>query len=219
MISPRRRNPGSGFTLIELLVAIALMGTLLAALLSFVFSMTEIWGQSGEKRLFDQHVSAVTQHIDAMLRRAALPAAGQSQSEAFSIRELRTPSYGTLTGLTFTLTEGDRLMSWGNSTPAPLVNCTMGLTSNQGLVLFWRSALEEDEEAVHETPVTTLITELTFNYYDQDSGNWRSDTKPRRGTDNHWLVPEQLVLHFAYGELKAERTLTLPLAPGGLPIF
>ena len=37
--------PRAGFTLIELLVAIAMMATLLAALLSFVFSITEIWGQ------------------------------------------------------------------------------------------------------------------------------------------------------------------------------
>jgi hypothetical protein len=187
-------------------------------LLSFVFSMTEIWGGSGEKRLLDQHVNAATQHLESMLRRAALPSSGRLHAEPFSIHEIRTPSYGTVTGLVFELIEGDRLLHWGN-TPAPLVTCTLGLVSNQGLVIFWRSLLEEDEASIHETAITPLITDLTYNYYDQDGGTWRNERNVRRGSENRWQVPEQIVLQFTYGKLQTTRTITLPLAPGGAPVF
>ncbi len=41
---PRRR----GFTLLELMVSLALMGLVIIGLYSFIFAMTEIWGQGRE---------------------------------------------------------------------------------------------------------------------------------------------------------------------------
>src|SRR5262245_29771708 len=49
----------SGFTLLEILLAVALVGLVLVALNTFVFSMGELWGQRSEVRLFEQHVRAV----------------------------------------------------------------------------------------------------------------------------------------------------------------
>jgi prepilin-type N-terminal cleavage/methylation domain-containing protein len=208
----------AGFTLIELLVAIAMMATLLAALLSFVFSMTEIWGQGSEKRLFEQHVAAVTQHLESMLRRAALPVAGDAPAEAFSVREIRTPSSGNVTGLSFILSDGDRLLNWGG-TPAPLTECTLEVVDGNGLMIFWRSRLEEDEDAIHETVVSPLITQLGYHYYDADTRQWRSETRLRRNSSNLWMVPEQIVVQFTHDKQTATRVLTLPLAPGGVPLF
>ena len=51
---------------------------LMTALLTFVFSMGAIWGRGGEKRLFEQHVNAVTRHVESLLRRAAWPRGGPS---------------------------------------------------------------------------------------------------------------------------------------------
>ena len=210
--------PRAGFTLIELLVAIAMMATLLAALLSFVFSMTEIWGQGSEKRLFEQHVAAVTLHLESMLRRAALPVAGNASAEAFSVHEIRTPSNGTVTGLNFTLSGGDRLLQWGG-TPAPMTTCTLGVDAGNGLIIYWRSQLEEDEDAIHETLVSPLITQLSYNYYDADTRRWSSDTRLRRTSGNLWLVPEQIVVQITHDQQTAVRVLTLPLAPIGVPLF
>jgi prepilin-type N-terminal cleavage/methylation domain-containing protein len=218
MKSPPTFSRRAGFTLIELLVAIAMMATLLAALLSFVFSMTEIWGQGSEKRLFEQHVAAATQHLESMLRRAALPVAGDAPAEAFSVHEIRTPSNGNLTGLSFTLSGGDRLLNWGG-TPAPMTICTLGVSSGNGLIIYWHSALEEDEDAMHETVVSPLITQLSYNYYDADGRSWRNETRLRRGGNNLWMVPEQIVVQFTHDKQTAVRVLTLPLAPGGVPLF
>ena len=61
-----------GFTLLETLLASALLGALLLALNFFVFSMAEIWGQGSERRLFEQHVRAVTREVEELIRTAAL---------------------------------------------------------------------------------------------------------------------------------------------------
>lgn len=220
---PRRPTRSSAlpsraaFTLIELIAALALMAMLLTALLTFVLSMSEIWGGSGEKRLFEQHVNAVTYHLNAMLRRAALPSAGRGPNEPFVIRQVRAPNGGTLEGLGFFLSSGDRLLSW-NGQPAPLTECTLGFERNQGLILYWRSELEEDSDAIHETPLSPFITNLTYDYRDENTGSWRDYPSLQRN-GNLWRVPEQIVLQFKHGELTATRTITLPLAPGGLPLF
>lgn len=216
-MNAHRHNSRRAFTLIELLASIALMALLLTALLTFVLSMSEIWGGSGERRLFEQHVNAVTQHLDAMLRRAALPSAGHTAAEAFTIREVRAPNGGTVDGLSFTLVGGDRLLSW-NGQPAPLTVCTLGFDRTDGLTLYWRSELEEDEDAIHETPLSPFIDGFSYNYLDESSGNWR-DTPQLQRNGERWRVPEQIVLHFKHGDLEAARTLTLPLAPSGLPLF
>ncbi|MCC6416427.1 MAG: prepilin-type N-terminal cleavage/methylation domain-containing protein [Opitutaceae bacterium] len=207
----------AAFTLIELLAALALMAMLLTALLTFVLSMSEIWGGSGEKRLFEQHVNAVTHHLDTMLRRAALPSAGHAPAEPFAVREIRAPDDDKVDGLEFFLASGDRLLSW-NGQPAPLVTCTLGFRRDQGLTLFWRSELEEDEAAVHETPLSPFINSLSYFYRDEATGQWRDYPDLQRHGD-HWRVPEQIVLQFKHGDLTATRALTLPLAPGGLPLF
>lgn len=208
----------SGFTLIELLVALALMAMLMTALLSFVFSMTEIWGEGGGKRLFTQHVNAVTRHVESMMRHATLPTAGHATNEAFSFVEVRTPRAGNVNGLTFTLAEGDRLIRWDDNI-VPFAEITLGIDRQQGLVLYWRSQLEEEKDTWREKAVTPLVTSLSYDYYDKDSKRWSTETTPQRSRDGLWRVPERLTLHFEHGDLKADRTITLPLAPGGQPIL
>lgn len=212
------KNSRRGMTLIELLVAMVLMAALLVALLSFVFSMTEIWGQGGERRLFAQHVDAVTRHVESMLRRAALPSAGGVAAEAFSVREIRPPGQGRIIGLCFTLNDGDRLLTWFGQ-PVPLTECVLSVEPNRGLIIHWRSALEAEEDDWRDEPVTALITAIEYRHLDTRMGNWRTETTPQRSGNGGWLVPEQIVLRFAHGKQTAERVLTLPLAPDGAPLF
>ncbi|MBI3878047.1 MAG: prepilin-type N-terminal cleavage/methylation domain-containing protein, partial [Verrucomicrobia bacterium] len=69
-MTPRRQS--RGFSLVEILLAVALLGALLLSLNVFIFSMSEIWGQNADKRLFEQHVRAVTRHVDRLVRGAAI---------------------------------------------------------------------------------------------------------------------------------------------------
>lgn len=218
----RTKFPGArrGFTLIELLLAITIMAMLLVALFSFVFSMGEIWGQGSEKRLFEQHVNAVTRHLEAMFRRATLPLGATAAAEPFTIREVRTATGGTGDLLGFDLADGDGLLVWpGPSLPG--VQCSLGLEANRGLLLYWQSTLElhHDTEPPRTVLVSPFVTGITYFYRDPDTGAWRSDAAPLKSAEGHWRVPDSIKLTFTHAGATAERTLTLPARNGALPLF
>ena len=209
-----------GFTLVELLLAISIMAMLLVALFTFVFSMGEIWGHGSEKRLFEQHVNAVTRHLEAMFRRAALPIGTSAPAEAFTIREVRTGSAGTANLLGFDLADGDRMLIW-NGPPLPEVQCSLGIESNRGLMLYWQSKLELNRatEPPRAVLVSPFVTKIDYFYRDDDTGSWRSDTAPQKSVEGHWRVPDTIKLTFVHAGATAERTLTLPARNGAMPLF
>ncbi len=209
-----------GFTLVELLMAIAIMAMLLVALFTFVFSMGEIWGRGSEKRLFEQHVNAVTRHLEAMFRRATLPVGAASPTEPFTIREVRTATGGTGDLLGFDLAAGDRLLVW-NGPALPEVQCSLGLETKRGLLLYWQSKLElkHDTEPPRAVLVSPFVTRIDYFYREADTGSWRSETAPRKTAEGHWRVPDSIKLTFAHAGATAERTLTLPALNGALPLF
>lgn len=214
--SGRRR----GFTLVELLMAIAIMAMLLVALFTFVFSMGEIWGHGSEKRLFEQHVNAVTRHLEAMFRRAMLPVGATSAAEPFTIREVRTATGATGDLLGFSLAGGDRILVW-NGPPLPEVQCSLGLENRRGLMLYWQSALElkHETEPPRAVLVSPFVTRIDYFYREDDTGSWRSEAAPRKTAEGHWRVPDSIRLTFAHAGATAERTLTLPALNGALPLF
>jgi prepilin-type N-terminal cleavage/methylation domain-containing protein len=213
-------GPRRGFTLVELLLAIAIMAMLLVALFTFVFSMGEIWGHGSEKRLFEQHVNAVSRHLEAMLRRASLPIGGTSTVEPFTIREVHALSGGTLSLLGFDLADGDRLLVWTGS-PLPDVECSLGIESNRGLMLYWVSKLEirRESDPPRTVLVSPFVTKLDYYYRDADSGAWHNANTPQKSSEGHWLVPDSIKLTFAHGGVTVERTLMLPARNGALPLF
>lgn len=213
------RTGESGFTLIELLLAMALLTMLVTALLIFVFSMGEIWGRGGGKRLFEQHVNAVTRHVESLLRRASWPRGAGSTGEPFAVQEVRPVSGQSAPLLGFELLDGDRLLDWPED-PLPEVRCHLAVERDRGLVLHWQSLLERD---AHEKPprtvlVSPLVTGLAYAYQDPNTGSWHTEQNLRKNSANEWLLPDRLVLTFKQEGFEAVREVTLPLA-GGPPLF
>jgi len=213
----KRVHPrAAAFTLVELLLALALLTMLVTALLTFVFSMGEIWGRGSEKRLFEQHVNAVSRHVESLLRRAAWPRGGGATAEPYAVREIRPATGPTVNLLGFDLLDGDRLLVWPDQ-PLPEVRCYLAVERERGLVLHWQSQLEQ--EAGTKPPRTALIsplvTRLAYEYQDPKSGTWRTETELRKSSSNEWLLPDRLLLAFKQGTYEAEREITLP--PGGSP--
>ncbi len=222
-MKPRDRfpaGPASGFTLIELLLALALLAMLVAALFSFVFSMGEIWGRGGDKRLFEQHVNAVTRHVESLLQRAAWPRSGTGSAEPFAVDEVRTTVGARADLLGFELLDGDRLMEWPEN-PLPEVRCHLAQEGNRGLVLYWQSLLEEDvaQKPPRSALISPLVTKLAYAYYDAAGRSWRIEPGLRKNNAGEWLLPDRLVLAFKHGTFEASRELTLPAGGGGLPEF
>lgn len=218
-MSVLRPRAARGFTLIELLLALALLTMLMTALLTFVFSMGEIWGRGGEKRLFEQHVNAVSRHVESLLRRAAWPRGGSAQAEPFAVHDVRPANGPSASLLGFDLLDGDRLLQWPGQ-PLPEVRCHLAQQRDRGLVIYWQSLLEQDMDTKppRETLVSPLVTQLAYAYQDPSSGSWRTEQLLRKNNAGEWLLPDRLILTFKQGTYEAVRELTLPLG-GSPPLF
>lgn len=209
------------FTLLEILVAVALLGALLLALNVFVFSMGEIWGRNSEQRLFDQHVRAVTRHVENLLRTATLsPGALAGLGHPLSVQEIRVPAGATEPVLTFDLPEGDRLLAWPEQ-PLPDVVCALAAHPDQGLVLYWRSRLENHfaDQPFRATVLSSFGTALSYDYYQPDFKTWQRQTALQKERDGRWRLPDRLTLRFVHRQMSAETTVALPAANDGLPAF
>lgn len=216
----RPARSARAFTLLEVLLALALVGLLLVAMNTFVFSMGELWGRGTEVRLFERHVRAVSRWLEHELRAAALPPAARANSSPIAPQEIRPQAGLTEKLLTFELPGGGRLFAWPER-PLPEVMCSLQARQGEGLVLLWHSRLERNFEtdAPRETVVTPFVTALTYDYYDADTRRWTTETTLKSDSQNQVLTPQRLRVKFAYGKLTRESVVTLPAPGEGLPVF
>lgn len=216
----RARRTARGFTLLEILLALALVALLLMSLNTFVFSMSELWGQRTESRLFDQHVRAVTRFLERELRAASLPPAAQPNSTPIALQEIRPQNGLTEKMLTFELPAGSRLFNWPER-PLPEVVCSFQARPEEGLVLLWHSRLEKDfeTEAPRESVLTPLVSALSYDYYDADSNRWTTETALKMDSQGQPMTPRRLRLKFTYAKMTRESVVTLPVPGEGLPLF
>jgi prepilin-type N-terminal cleavage/methylation domain-containing protein len=209
------------FTILEVLVAIALVGLVLVALNTFIFSMGELWGKGSDSRLFDQHVRAVTRFLERELRTAGFPPNVIRGTAAFAARETRAASGLSAPLLTFELAEGSRLLVWPD-TPLPEVVCALAVRDGAGLLLLWQSRLETrfEEDPPRETVISPLVTGIRYEYYEADFKSWRSESLPRRVRSGEgYEAPQRLRLTFSHGAFTRESTVSLPVVEEGLPLF
>ena len=210
----------SAFTLLELLLALALVGLLLVAMNTMIFSMGELWGRGTEPRLLDQHVRAVTRFLENELRASALPPAARPGVTPIGLEEIRPQSGLMEKMLTFELPAGSRLFDWPEQ-PLPEVICSLQARTNEGLVLLWHSRLEKDFETQtpRETLVTPFVTALAYDYYDADSKRWSTETSLKLNPQGQPLTPQRIRLKFNHGKLAREGVITLPTPGQALPAF
>ncbi len=209
---------GRGFTMIETLVAAALLGALLLALNFFVFSMAEIWGQGAERRLFEQHVRAVTREVEALLRQAALPpVAGETPVFA---REIRLEDGRRVTALTFELPSGAARLPW-RTVALPDVVCSLVQQEGRGLMLYWHSRLEENfnDAAPRAFELSAFGRKIMLEYAESDGAIWRTYDQLQRNSAGQWTMPRRLRLTFEHGKMQTETVVVLPPSPGALPHF
>lgn len=215
-----RRHAARAFTLLEILLALALVSLVLVSMNSFVFSMGELWGRNTDRRLFEQHVRAVTRFLENELRAAALPPAARADSTPFAVQEVRPQSGMMENMLTFELPAGSRLFNWPER-PLPEVVCSFQVRPNEGLVVLWHSRLEKNFETdpPRETVVTPLVSALAYDYWDADLKRWTTETQVKMDSQNRPLTPNRLRLNFAYNRITRESIVTLPTPGQALPAF
>jgi prepilin-type N-terminal cleavage/methylation domain-containing protein len=208
------------FTLMEILLALALVALLLISLNTFVFSMSELWGQKTEPRLFEQHMRAVTRFLERELRAAALPPAARANSTPIALQEIQ-PQNGMMEKmLTFELPAGSRLLNWPGQ-PLPEVVCSFQARANEGLVMLWHSRLEKNFETdpPRETLITPLVSGLKYDYYDADTKRWTTETTVKTDPQGQPMTPHRLRLKFTYAKMERESVVALPTPGEALPAF
>ena len=219
-IGNRRSKIPRAFTLLEILLSLALVGLMLVALNTFIFSMGELWGKNTDVRLFEQHVRAVTRGLERELRAATLPPAARANASPVAPQEIR-PSGGVSDNLlTFELPAGTRLVTWPG--PAlPEVVCSLQAREKDGLILLWHSRLEPrfDSDPPRETVVTPFVTALAYDYYDTALARWTTEPALKKDNTGQLAAPQRLRLKFAYGKLTRETVVPLGTTPQGLPNF
>jgi prepilin-type N-terminal cleavage/methylation domain-containing protein len=205
-----------GFTLVELLVALAIVGFLLVAMNTFLFSMGELWGRQSEQRLFELHVRNITRFLQGEYRRASLPPADGSN---LMVREMRTRAGLNEELLSFVLPDGGRLCEWPEGRALPNVLGAFALRERQGLFFLWHSTLEEkfSDEPPRETLVSPWVTRIEYDYYEADSKLWKTERTLRKPEAEKRVIPGRIRLTFEYGGMKREVALALPAAVEGLP--
>jgi prepilin-type N-terminal cleavage/methylation domain-containing protein len=209
-----------GFTLIEILLSLALVALTLVAMNTFVFSMSELWGQNTDVRLFEQHVRAVTRFLDHELRAASLPPAARANSTPIGLQDVRTQKGISDKMLTFELLAGSRLLTWPDR-PLPEVVCSFQARPNEGLILLWHSRLEKnfDTDPPREAVITPLVTAVSYDYYDADFNKWSTETSLKLDQQGNPMTPQRLRLKFTYNNLTRESVVTLPPPSQALPAF
>ena len=220
----RRGRPSAGiraFTLVEVLLALALLAALLAALNQFVFAITEAWTKDRDRFVFVQHARAVTRHVDGMLQAAINQArASGSTLGAPAIDELRVPGGTTADLLAFDLPNGDRLFNWP-ARPLPEVRCGLALRPDEGLVVYWKSRLEEDFATadLRMTVISPFVTGLTYDYYDADKQTWSNEDKLQEDSTGAFPVPKRIRLKFTRNGQQVEEIIPLTTTQEGLPAY
>lgn len=214
---PPRRDPrndkqnAGGFTLVEVLLALALLAALLAALNQFVFAITEAWTKDRDRFVFVQHARAVTRHVDEMLQ-AAINSSRSSAttSGAPAIDELHVPGGTTADLLAFDLPNGDRLFTWP-SKPLPEVRCGLDLKPDEGLVVYWKSRLEDDFATadMRMTVISPFVTAITYDYYDADKQVWTNEDKLQTDSTGAYQTPQRVRLKFARNGQEIEEIIPL----------
>lgn len=212
----------SAFTIIEVLIALAIIGLIMIAMNTFVFSMGELWGRGSEVRLFDLHVRNVSRFLERELRSATFPPNIAAGTNAVSVREIKSASGLESPLLTFELREGGRLMVWPEHA-LPEVRCSLAVRDGEGLLLLWHSQLEKrfDDDAPRETTISPWVESMAYDYYDVDSKDWKTERTLRRtsGLQDGYDTPQRLRLTFRHGKLTEESIVSLPQVGEGLTLF
>jgi prepilin-type N-terminal cleavage/methylation domain-containing protein len=219
--TPRRGCGQGGFTLVEVLLALALLAALLAALNQFVFAITEAWTKNRAQFVFVQHARAVTRHLDGLLQAAASHArASNTTIGAPVVAEMRLPGGSTEQLLTFDLPNGDRLLAWPGR-PLPEVRCALAWHADEGLVLYWKSRLEEDFATADPrmTVISPLVTAISYDYYDAATESWSNEDKPQEDSTGAFQLPRRVRIRFARNGQEIEEIIPLAALREGLPAY
>ena len=209
------------FTLVEVLLALVLLAALLLAVNQFIFSIAESWTKDRERFTFIQHSRAVSRHLGEMMLASVNGASASGVTKGTPApAEIKRPEGGTADLLSFDLPNGDRLFTWPDA-PLPEVQCALGLDEDTGLVLYYKSRLEEEFDTAdfRVAVLSPFVTELSYDYYDADRQTWTVEKTIQKNATG-LIAPRRVRLRFQRGNQDITEYVTLPAVTSeGVPAY
>lgn len=125
--------------------------------------------------------------------------------------------------LHFALKDTPPLLIQTGDAPVIGIEAFIHFERDEGLSLLWFTPLQEESEDINDlrrTPISDLITQVEYIYWDERFEKWETETEPKEGEgDEQFILPRFLKLTFEYqGETKV-RTLTIPVPSQSALIF
>lgn len=125
--------------------------------------------------------------------------------------------------LHFALKDTPPLLIQTGDAPIIGIQAFLHFEPDEGLSLLWYTPLQEESEDINDlrrTPISDLITQVEYIYWDQDFEKWETETEPKEGEgDEQFILPRFLRLTFEYQDETKVRTLTIPVPSQSALIF
>jgi hypothetical protein len=103
------------------------------------------------------------------------------------------------------------------------VDAFLYFEKDEGLSLLWYTALQEESEEIDDlrrTPISDLVTQITYIYWDQDFEKWEEEEQPMDGEgDEEFILPRFIKLIFEYEDVTKERIITIPVPSKSALLF
>ena len=219
--TPRGRHEQfkrAAFTLLEATIAIALGGMLLAAMSTYLVTLSNTWLNRTDGDFFVQHVDGVSLFLSASFARSESP----DEESAEPVRWELPPGFSEFEDplLTFQLADSPPLLVWGD-TVFPRVTGHLYLGQDEGLSLLWYSRLfeVEDIDDLRRTQISPFVKQISYCYFEADSDSWEILEKPREDRDRQLILPDFVKLLFEHETETREFSLYLPKRGQNVPIY
>ncbi len=125
--------------------------------------------------------------------------------------------------LNFALKDTPPLLVQTGDAPIIGVDAFLYFEKDEGLSLLWYTALQEESEEIDDlrrTPISDLVTQITYIYWDQDFEKWEEEEQPMDGEgDKEFILPRFIKLIFEYEDVTKERIITIPVPSKSALLF
>lgn len=125
--------------------------------------------------------------------------------------------------IAFRLKERPPLFVQMDNAPIASVDAYLHFDEDEGLSLLWFTPIQEESEDLSDmrrTPLSDLVTQMEFIYWDERFERWETEEEPLEGEgDDQFLLPRFIKLTFEYEGVEKERTIPLPVPSRSALIF
>ena len=208
------------FTLIETVLAIAIGAIILTAASIFLFSVTQLYIRASTDPILTSHIQNVTTYLESTFQSGQkIPQemnSSKTLKESKSAGALSWSNFNHLSNLSdpllsFIIDEPNELLSNDEGPFTPRI-CALQFEKDNGLFFIWQNLDEYKKESdeAFRTRISPLITNLTYNYYKEESNEWKNSDKPEESADGDLLAPTSIELTFTHEENEYKEVIYLP---------